>query len=883
MGLANSSNFAKKGLLFLLLLMSFTTQSQTWKTYQLSPSAGSENFVNYSLVENGNLWCATRGGVVLYDGSTTKKYTTNDGLIDNIVNIVVKDLDGSKWFATSSGVSRFDGTTWTNYTTTNGLISNSVTSMLIDQQGNKWFGSSQGISRFNGTSWTSYTTAQGLSSNQVKYLAMDSKGKVWASTNGYGVCQFNGTSWSKIIALGNYNFNVMTFDKKDTLWAATTGSDVCKYFDGFLTKYNKNGEVYSIRSIAIDLDGSKWLSTLQGNVFKYDGVNWTSYSFPQEKKTNSSPSTTHIAIDGQGIKWCSTENGVFKFGTGWLDTYYPGACLNSNIVYDVAVDSKDHIWFATNQGVSEFDGNTWFNYYPRPLNSKNKSSIFVDHSDNVWLGVQGGVYKFDRQKWTLYSCTDEVTGIAEDNLGNIWVTTGGSGAFMLNGTTLTKITGTNSPSGDLYDVWVNKINNDVWIGSSNQGLYKFNGTSWINYNPANGSYTVNNVGGKTVPAVVTDAQGNVWAAARNGGSSYGVSKLSGSTWSYYSTTNSGLVSYVVNNIAIDSQSNKWFGTDMGVSKFDGNAWVTYNVSNSGLVSNSISGIAIDSKGNRWFTTLNGGVSKFAPNLNPTVSIVSPVNNSYSYLDKPLVITAAAADEDGTITKVEFYNGSQLIGTSTTAPYADTLYNLLQKDYVFKVIAYDNSGGSAVSSQIVVSIVRNNPPVVDITSPDIDAVYEAPADILISAWASDYYGKVEKVEFYNNDMLIGVDSVGSFEHMLLAATAGTYVFTAKAYDNTGLTSLSSPVTVEVKNPEVVTVVRDITVVNNHILYPNPADDYIIVSGISETGLTIVVFDIYGNEQLNIDNVKDQQKVNLTTLQAGLYYVKIGSSLFKIVKK
>ncbi len=60
----------------------------------------------------------------------------------------------------------------------------------------------------------------------------------------------------------------------------------------------------------------------------------------------------------------------------------------------------------------------------------------------------------------------------------------------------------------------------------------------------------------------------------------------------------GLASNIVRAIAIDSDGNKWFGTNKGVSKFDGKKCINFNNSN-GLTLNIVSTIAIDADGRVW--------------------------------------------------------------------------------------------------------------------------------------------------------------------------------------------------------------------------------------------------------------------------------------------
>jgi poly(3-hydroxybutyrate) depolymerase len=59
------------------------------------------------------------------------------------------------------------------------------------------------------------------------------------------------------------------------------------------------------------------------------------------------------------------------------------------------------------------------------------------------------------------------------------------------------------------------------------------------------------------------------------------------------------------------------------------------------------------------------------NVPPTVSITAPVSNTFFTAPASITITANAADVDGTVTNVQFFNGTTLLATDATAPYSFT--------------------------------------------------------------------------------------------------------------------------------------------------------------------------------------------------------------------
>jgi hypothetical protein len=95
-----------------------------------------------------------------------------------------------------------------------------------------------------------------------------------------------------------------------------------------------------------------------------------------------------------------------------------------------------------------------------------------------------------------------------------------------------------------------------------------------------------------------------------------------------------------------------------------------------------------------------------PNQFPTCMITQPLANQIFTAPANVVINANANDLDGTITKVDFYNGSTLLGADNIAPFSITWSNVAAGTYDVSVKATDNLG--AVTTSSVVSILVNPP-------------------------------------------------------------------------------------------------------------------------------------------------------------------------------
>ncbi len=204
-------------------------------------------------------------------------------------------------------------------------------------------------------------------------------------------------------------------------------------------------------------------------------------------------------------------------------------------------------------------------------------------------------------------------------------------------------------------------------------------------------------------------------------------------------------------------------------------------------------------GNWWIPGGSAPVNQL-----PTASISSPANNASFTAPASITINANAADADGSISKVEFYNGSTLLGSDATSPYSFVWSNVTAGTYSITVKATDNVNAATTSSAVSVTVttVTNQLPTINITSPSTGASFIAPASITINANAADADGSVSKVEFYNGTTLLGTDASSPYSFVWSNAPAGTYSITAKATDNVNATTTSVAVSITV-NPVPVT--------------------------------------------------------------------------------
>jgi hypothetical protein len=146
---------------------------------------------------------------------------------------------------------------------------------------------------------------------------------------------------------------------------------------------------------------------------------------------------------------------------------------------------------------------------------------------------------------------------------------------------------------------------------------------------------------------------------------------------------------------------------------------------------------------------------------------------------------------------DYYNGINTIKAKTNLAFDRNIAGMMIWE-----LSQDATGANSLLSAIkqVVDVRSggnpNNPaPSVNLTAPASGTTYNAPATVSITANASDN-GSVAKVEFFNGNTKLGEDTSSPYAYTWTNVAAGSYSITARATDNEGASTTSSPVSITV---------------------------------------------------------------------------------------
>jgi len=280
-----------------------------------------------------------------------------------------------------------------------------------------------------------------------------------------------------------------------------------------------------------DSKGNLWFGTLEKGVARYDGKELRYFT-----TSDGLPSNRIVCVTEDKLSnlWFGTGAGISKFDGKSFTNFGTENGLCDNMVSNLFIDSNDTFWIGTWNGICTFDGTTFNDFtIPNPsikteINKDTEgwiTEIMEDSKGNIWFGRDAyGASKFDGKTFLhflkddgLYS--NNIHGIIEDKDGNIWFGSrvaekdnadeskriGKGGVSMYNGNTFShfpEIDGLNN--NDVYEIYRDNDDN-IWIGTIKNGLYKYNGKEFVNYAVP-----------KSVMSIVKDSKGSVWIGCAGG-------------------------------------------------------------------------------------------------------------------------------------------------------------------------------------------------------------------------------------------------------------------------------------------------------------------------------------------------------------------------------
>ncbi len=195
--------------------------------------------------------------------------------------------------------------------------------------------------------------------------------------------------------------------------------------------------------------------------------------------------------------------------------------------------------------------------------------------------------------------------------------------------------------------------------------------------------------------------------------------------------------------------------------------------------------------NQTYSLILTGGTSVESNPPPTIALTSPSAGDVFKPNDPVTLTATATDlalggGPGTISKVEFFNGSTSLGVATTAPYSLSWTPSSSGTYTITAQATDTESATATSSSATITVLTGNgDPVISSFTPTSGATGS-----LVILTGSNFV-KVSSVRFNGVDATFLVDSAGQITATVPASATSGAISVVTSY---GTGTSTSPFTV-----------------------------------------------------------------------------------------
>ncbi len=604
---------------FIMLFTSFSVAyGQRLNVVNYSQSNGlPSNQINDVIQDrHGLIWIATMSGVVTYDGKNFSSPDNSPELTNNPVKSIYQDFKGNLWFGSiRKGLFKFSGTKFTTYNTENGLPNDIINVVSGDGKNGVWVGTNDGLSHFDGQKFVNYTVKDGLPSNIIFDVLTDQNGKVWVATaNGVSVYidqQF--INYSSGVAGFNSNivYCIAQLSKEELAFGTYDGLSILK--DNKFINYNSTNGLPNdrVESLLKDADGSLWIGTYGGGIAKKTG---DAFEIIQLGENVNSKIITCLLNDREGNFWVGTWMGIYKYDNNRFVTYNAEDGLPSNNILSVYYDSNgSQVLLGTLAGGLNIIKNG--KVLSTTLSSNSVWSIEKESNTSVWLGTTNGPVLYDIN---LNKCSTPLSellntivyAIKKTNSGVVYFGTD-KGLYKYTGQQLILLNAQNGLKNENVRTIYEDENNVLWVGTM-KGVFQFNNDVATSFND------VFNLKKTPITSITSDNKGSIII----GGYDLGLIVFNNSKPDlqklWVLDANNGLSSSKVLFTQFDKDNFLWIGTSVGVDRLD---WKSYSKMDKVILqhinkSNGYNGVetnaaAQDGQGNIWMGSVNG-VIKFNP-------------------------------------------------------------------------------------------------------------------------------------------------------------------------------------------------------------------------------------------------------------------------------
>ncbi len=526
----------------------------------------------------------------------------SDGLAQPYVYTIVQGNKGYLWIGTGNGLSRFDGINFKTFTTKDSLADNFIT-CSFKSENDLWFGHMNGtVSYYDGKFFKALRSNHQISG--ITDIEKSPKGDVWASSSANGLIMLNGTTNIFQSTGENNQIPINTFqflNENEILAGSVEGLNYCNL--------DKSGQVKLIRHIneipdskiqdIIKMKSGKgfYIATENEGIFLLlaDGKQFK-VSKPDLGKYNSISGIQSIYEDSKSNLWISTfGSGLIKLKlspSGKLIESSSFGTLNgfsTNNVKTVYEDREGCIWSGNyGTGLTQITEKSFSMYsFDKKLYGSEIYSIYI-HNNYRWLGTEKGLLKLNHSTGEILNFYSTKQGLPADKITALF----------------------------------SNQDNEIWIGTQNNGLYRFttDNDKMLPVKPGSGILE-NSI------TAIAGYKKQFWIGTKKGACN--LSPDSGKI-RWYTMENGELPHNCVEHIFIDPKGKVWVTTLSNILVFikDGKAGKETLTAERGI--SSLESITGENDSTIWVGSNGNGVFRIKPGSLTNITTTEDLFSDYCY-------------------------------------------------------------------------------------------------------------------------------------------------------------------------------------------------------------------------------------------------------------
>lgn len=413
--------------------------------------AGEDDYVRQLYQDaSGLLWIGTENGVFRYDMTNPPERVS--AVPEALVTGFAEDRDGALWIGVwSKGVFRYADGTYTQF-----LDGHQVEGLLVDRDGRLWVADQSepsGLSLYNAASRTFSApnlVFQDCQPTRICAMDVDEEGDLWLGTWDLGIYRLETDTRTVFPAVppgdGLEHVHFLTHESPLHL---LVGSD-----DGLLSVNPLTGERTHYRNdrsdpaslsskfvypIVRDHEGGLWIGTYYGgvNYLPPTAGQFSSVSLSELVHGGEDFVVSCLCEDPDGTVWIGSDNGgLFRYDPlRKTATRLPGRFSSLNI--HALLRHGEYLWIGTysqslfrlhvrSGAVRQFGAGDG-------LGDHSTYALFVDSGGTLWVGTQRSVCRFDPSSDRFVKEWDQeawIGSITEDDSGSLWFATAQNGLLQ---------------------------------------------------------------------------------------------------------------------------------------------------------------------------------------------------------------------------------------------------------------------------------------------------------------------------------------------------------------------------------------------------------------------------------------------------------------------